>query len=318
MVDEIMKKVVCLGGGIGTVNLLKGLKKENLDLSVVISMADEGGSSGRLRRLFKTPPTGDLVSCMAAMLDDKKIAQKLLTYRFPGNRYGSDESLMGHKEGNLIMFGLIKILGDFNKAIEELKHMFNIKGNFFPATLKPVAISAITCEGKEIFGEQTIDLGQYRGQRVLERVFLHPQNAKANPYALTSINQADVIIAGPGDLYTTILPVLIIKDIAKALISSKAKKIFVVNVANKPFETNGYKVSDYLKALKDHLGVMPFEVIIVNTNNSSEIPHKYNYHYVKFDGDKKDDFFALKDLIDRNFPLYHDPVKLAKAVLEKI
>ncbi len=317
----VNKKIVCLGGGIGTVNLIKGLKDLFSDISVVISMADDGGSSGRLRRLYNVPPLGDLVSCMAALSDSKNpLISKLLTYRFGGNRYGKDSELGGQKLGNLIMIAMRDITGSFDKAIELFRETFKVKGTFLPATSESVSVFAKTIEGKLIYGEEKIDLGKYVGKRILEEIHLDPENARANPTAVKNINNADVIVVGPGDLYTTILPVLIVKDITKAIIESKAGKIFVVNVANKPFETKGYRVRDYIKAIEKHVGLFPFDKVVANDNFSVKIPVEYKYGYVFDDnlGIQNKLKIIKKDLVDENFPLYHNSTKLAKTIAETI
>lgn len=316
------KNIVCLGGGIGTVNLIKGLKEYVHEITVVVSMADEGGSSGRLRRLFKMFPPGDLISCMAACYkgENPKL-HELLTYRFPGNRYGKDSDLAGHKLGNLIMVALKNITGNFDEAILLFQQIFGITGKFLPATIEEVNISAITVEGKKIFGEENIDLGRYNGKRVLEEVSLDPADAHAPEMVKKTLLNADVIIAGPGDLYTTILPVLIISDIKKILTNTACKKIFVVNVANKPFETKGYSVSDYKNAIKKHLGVFPFDVLIANNNYSIEIPKKYKYSYVLDSQKDGCDFrtaMLYADLVDEEFPIYHSSKKLAKVIVDHI
>lgn len=316
MVD---RKIVCLGGGIGTVNLIKGLKDYFSDINVVVSMADDGGSSGRLRRLYNIPPPGDLVSCMSALIKNDNILQKLLIYRFKGDRYGEDKELGGQKLGNLILTAMLDVTGNFEKAIELFKKTFDVQGNFLPATTKAVSISAKTIEGKIIHREETIDKGQYQGKRILERIFLHPDDARVNPLFIKSIKEADIIIGGPGDLYTTILPVLIVPKVKEALEQSKDTKIFVVNVTNKPFETKGYRVKDYILAIKRHLGTFPFGKIIVNNNLRPAIPSKFNYKYVDFESIDYDNIQIIKaDLIDEKFPLYHDPVKLAKTIVENI
>lgn len=315
------QKIVCLGGGIGTVNLIKGLKEYTDNLSVVVSMADDGGSTGRLRRLYNILPPGDIVSCMAALSDDATIS-KLLTYRFPGARYGKDNELVGHKLGNLIMVGMRDITGDFDSAIALFQKTFHIPGKFFPATAEPVSISARTIEGKEVKREENIDLGRYVGKKVLEKVTLHPADAKSTKGVVEILNNADVIIAGPGDLYTTTLPTLIIPDIAKALLESKKHKIFVINIANKPSETRGYSVLDYVRAIEKHLGVFPFQTVVVNTNFSIPIPAKWkkNYSFVLPEEplmyEKVN--FVKGNLVNESFPLYHDAKKLAKLVLENI
>lgn len=306
------KQVVCLGGGIGTVNLIKGVKKITKYISVVVSMADEGGSSGRLRRLYRMFPPGDLVSCMAAICNDEMIA-KLLTYRFPGNRYGRDDELSGHKLGNLIMAAAKNVTGDFQKTVSLVQKTFNISGNFFCATRGIVSISVRTKEGKIVVGEENIDLGRYNGRRVLDKVFLHPKTARAGDGVIAAMKSADVIIAGPGDLYTTVLPVLIVSDIVRVLRSVSAKRVFVVNIANKPFETKGYRVNDHVSAIKRHLGSFPFDVVVVNTNCDIPIPKKYHYTYVFNDtSDLRDIQTITGDFVDETFPLYHSPEKLAE------
>lgn len=313
-------KIVCLGGGIGTVKLIKGLKEYIENITVVISAADDGGSSGRLRRLYNIIPPGDLVSCMSALSNGKnKLISKLLTYRFPGDRYGSDYELSGHKLGNLIMVALRDITGSFEDAISLFQKIFKIKGKFLPATKEPVKISAKTIDGNEIFGEETIDLGKYNGKRILENIHLHPKNIAANPEVLEHIKNANVIIAGPGDLYTTTLPVLVVSQIAEAVIKSLAKKIFVINVANKPFETKNYKVSNYIEAVKKHLGCFPFDAIVINNNFSIKIPKGYKYSYVLNNlGNANGIKIIEKDLVDNNFPLYHNSLKLANAVISAL
>lgn len=312
------RKIVCLGGGIGTVNLIRGLKRYTDLLTIVVSMADEGGSSGRLRRLYNISPPGDIVSCMAAMLNKTNLnLPRLLTYRFPGDRYGQDDSLGGHKLGNLMMVALRDLTGSFDEAILLFKQIFNIPGEFLPATTTNVSISAKTIEGKKIFGEEKIDLGKYNGKRVLERIFLHPKNAPSPSKVGQSLENADCIIAGPGDLYTTILPVFIVPKVSEMLKKAKTTKIFIVNIANKPFETKDYTVLDYIKAIKKHLGSFPFNKVIVNSNTSVRIPKKYHYDYVRLDR-IKEKLLGIevieKDLVDEHFPLYHNSSKLAEAV----
>ncbi|QQG40620.1 MAG: YvcK family protein [Candidatus Levyibacteriota bacterium] len=316
MVDNKIKnkKIVCLGGGIGTVNLIKGIKDYFTDITVAVSMADEGGSAGRLRRLYNIPPPGDLVSCMAAIgSKTNPEVSKLLTYRFPGDRYANDKELSGHKLGSLILVAMRDITGDFEKAIELLQKTFDIPGVFLPATEGQVRISITTHNGQEITGEENIDLGKYDWNDGIDKVALYPKNCKANSKLIEKLHQADVIVAGPGDLYTTTLPVLIIPEIRKALTESTATKIFVVNITNKPYETRNYKVSDYIRAVEKNMGFFPFTKVIANTNYAPVIPRKYNYTYVKVDRKIQT---VVGDLIDKHFPLYHDSVKLAKALLE--
>lgn len=325
MADELKQKhIVCLGGGIGTVNLVRGLKSNDCKITVVVSMADEGGSSGRLRRLYKIPPPGDLISCLGAMMgSEKQLFAKLLTFRFPGDRYGKDEEIAGHKLGNLMMVAARDLTGSFEEAIQLMKKLLNIEGNIYPATTESVSITATTVDGTVVEGEEAIDLGKYSGNRILDKVSLKPENPSVSDEVLTAFESADAIIAGPGDLYTTILPVLIIPKISSALLNSKASKLFVVNVANKPFETKGYDVVDFIKAIEKHLGAFPFDKVIINNNTSPTIPPKYHYTYVKMptENDKlapKGTEIIASDIVDEAFPLYHDHLKLASSVLKNI
>ncbi len=313
------KNIVCLGGGIGTVNLAKGLKKYSKNITIILSMADEGGSSGRLRRLYHLPPVGDLVSCMTALIPEgKELLAKTLTFRFPGDRYGQDELLAGHKLGNLVLFGMTKITGNFNEAIKMFQRTFCIPGEFLPATKEMVTISARTSEDKIIYGEESIDLGRYNGERILKQVYLHPKDAKTDNKVISALKNADLVIAGPGDLYTTILPVLIVPEIRLALKKSRSKKVFVVNIANKPFETRGYDVYDFIKAVTKHLAFFPFEVVIANNNYRLKIPKKYHYEYVRNNPKQiiNNIKIVLEDMSDPAFPIYHNPEKLAKAINE--
>lgn len=315
------KNIVCLGGGIGTSNVIKGLQEYTKHITVAISMADEGGSSGRLRRLYNILPPGDIVSCMAAFVGGQNVLlSKLLTYRFPGDRYGQDGNLSGHKLGNLIMVAMQDITGSFTESIRLFQKIFVIPGTFLPATVDPVHISIKTKKGEVVHGEERIDRGDYDWQSGIDTVMLHPDTAKANPLLLDELGKADCIIAGPGDLYTTTLPVLIVPGIKEAIKKSRAKKIFVVNITNKPFETDGYKVLDYIDAIKKHLGFFPFIIVIANTNVSQKLVHNDAYSYVDIGNGLQDVSVKLVkgDLVSKAFPFYHDHTKLAKAIVEQL
>lgn len=315
----VNKKIVCLGGGIGTVNLIKGLKNFTDYVTVIASMADDGGSTGRIRRLFSMPPPGDLVSCIAALSDADEVLKKTLTYRFAGERYGSDDSLGGHKLGNLMMVALTNITGDFNKALEEMQKIFKIRGKIIPATIEPVTIWATTSVGERVDREENIDLGRFTG--IIEKLHLKPDNPKSPKGAIEAIMTADMIIAGPGDLYSTILPALLVPGIRDAVKNSKARRLFVVNVANKLFETPNYKVKDYINAISKHCGGSLFDYVLMNNNASGKIPEKFKrqYELVPLDISRSNGYSVIaKDIIDSKFPLYHDSEKLAKAIMENI
>ena len=316
MSDLEKKHIVCLGGGIGTVNLIHGLREYARRIEVVVSLADEGGSAGRLRRLYGMPPVGDLASCIAAMAKDDKTAS-LLRFRFPGDRYGKDELLGGHKLGNLLLAAAYLETKSLSKAISQVQELVSAEGIFLTATQDAVSIEADTEDGRHVIGEEKIDLGKYAGDRVLSHISLMPKNPPAPEETIEAIRKADVIIAGPGDLYTPILPVLIVPEIMQAVKESTAKKIFIVNVANKPFETKGYNVSDFVDAVTKHLNSFPFSLVLANNNTSFPIPKPYHYSYVpisEINGAR----LVVADLIDEQFPLYHSQKKLASCLVKEL
>lgn len=313
------RKIIALGGGIGTVNLIKGLKNFTDNVTVIASMADDGGSTGRLRRLYRIPPPGDLVSCIGALSTADENLKQLLTYRFDGERYGADDSLGGHKLGNLMMVALTGIMGDFGKALAEMEKIFKTKGKILPATVEHVSIWAETSVGEKVEREENIDLGRFTG--TIEKLHLNPEKPKVSKEVKEALENADVIIAGPGDLYSTILPVLLVPEIKEAIRKSSAKKAFVVNVANKLFETPNYKIKDYINAISKHCGESLFDYVIMNSKVVSKIPDRFKrqYEFVPVDSSTNNGYTVIaKDIINDKFPLYHDSNKLAKAIIENI
>lgn len=281
-------------------------------------MADDGGSGGRLRRLYSIPPPGDLINCLAALSNAEPVLLDLLKFRFKGARWGRDDSLGGHKLGNLILVALTQITGDFNKALTEMQRIFRSHGVILPATNENVSIWAKTVEGRTVRREENIDLGKYPGKREIAEVHLEPEKNSSPPEVQQAILQANLIIAGPGDLYTTVLPLLLARDIQKCLKKTRAKTVFVVNIANKPFETPHYLASEYLAALKRHLHFFPFQSVLLNTNTKPAIPRKLHYSYVPIDHAALHAYtstIVTADLVDEKFPLYHDPEKTARKLI---
>lgn len=313
------KRVVCLGGGVGTSQVLKGLRHYPVDLTAIVSMADDGGSAGRLRRAFSILPPGDLVNCLAALSDEESLLRQLFVYRFAGQRYGRDTDLGGQKLGNLIFVALTDIYkGDTNKALEEFSKIVSSRGRVLPATLGDVNIWAKTTSGKKVYGEENIDLGKYKDGQTLSAVYLDPPNARAYKPAILAIASVDIIVVGPGDLFSTVIPVLIVPQIKKQLLSSSATKILVVNIANKPFETVGFSASDYLQTIKKHLGDDIFDKIIINTNQKIKIPASLKYKYVENDIAGKSEYRTKViegDLVKSDYPIYHDSQKIADVIL---
>ncbi|OGH23718.1 MAG: hypothetical protein A2958_03085 [Candidatus Levybacteria bacterium RIFCSPLOWO2_01_FULL_38_13] len=316
----VNKKIVCLGGGVGTANLLRGIKEYFNDITVVVSMADDGGSAGRLRRYYKTFPTGDIINCLIALSEADRTLIDLLKYRFKGRRYGPDNLLPGQKLGNLILVALSSIKEDFNKGLLEIQRIFKTKGKIYPSTTTPISIWAKTSTGHIVTREENIDLGRFKGQ--IKKLFIRPKNPDVDEKVRKSIRNADIIIAGPGDLYTTILPVLMVPSILGDIKKSNAEKLFVVNVANKPFETPRYTIEDFAQAIKKHCGDIIFNTFLINNNQKPEIPQqwRHQYKYVPLlNGQNRYPFKVIEDdVVYEGFPLYHDSEKLAKAIAKNI
>jgi uncharacterized cofD-like protein len=317
------KKIVCLGGGIGTSNLIRGLKKYHARITVLTSMADDGGSSGRLRKAYHIMPPGDLISCIAALIaDENQEMASLLTYRIPGESK-RNKSIDGQKFGNLLMLAEMSRTNDIYKALEVTKKMFGVTADIFPATDERVRLSAITKDGRRIHGETALDVAKYAEPYGLKKIYITPKNPIVNSKVLHNLKEADVIISGPGDLYTNQLPVLIVPQIKEQLLTARCRKILILNIANKPHETAGYSLKSFINAIREHLGVFPFDTIIVNNNQSIPIPQKYHrYTYISVDKELRAENLQFKiveeDLVQKDIPIYHNPSRLADVVVKNI
>ncbi|MDO8269326.1 MAG: YvcK family protein [Candidatus Levybacteria bacterium] len=309
-----MKKVVVIGGGTGVFTVLTGLKDYPFELCAIVSMADDGGSTGLLREEFGTLPAGDIRRALIALSDsNKKVLSELFNFRF-----GEETSLKGHSMGNLLLTALEKITGDFGSAIAEAGDVLNIKGEVIPVTLTRTKLFATLSNGKVVEGETNIDIPKHDGTISIKNIFLKP-NAKANPKALEAIKKADAIILGPGDVYTSILPNLVVEGIVSALKNTKAKIIYNVNIMTKFGETNGFLASDFVEKMEEYLGKNIIDCVTVNTEKpTGEIVKRYEKENVEFvKNDLKDSNIIAADFLREGMFLRHDPEKLAK-VLSKI
>jgi uncharacterized cofD-like protein len=244
------KRIVVIGGGTGNHTTLSGLKKKDCDMTAVVSMSDDGGSSGRLRDELGQLPPGDIRQCLVALAADDGVSaqlRKLFNYRFTAGG-----GLNGHSFGNLFLSALTEITGDAASAIIKASRMLRIKGRVLPVTLTKCVLKARLTDSTEISGESNIDLRKEKLDIPIDYVFLEP---KAYPYApvLEAIANADAIIIGPGDIYTSVLPNLLVEDVAETILRSKAIKIFVCNLMTKPGESDGFKASDFLRTVSDYL-----------------------------------------------------------------
>lgn len=263
-----MKKVVVLGGGTGNFVVLSGLKKHSVDLSAIVSMADDGGSTGVLRDELGVLPPGDVRQCLVALSDSSRLMRSLMNYRF------ANGCLQGHSFGNLLLSALEKVTGSFEKAVEEAGKILSIKGKVLPVTMNQVRLKMILKEGRVLEGEGEI----YTSTEIdkgYSSIYLEPF-PKADAHAVDEIMNADLVVIGPGGLYTSLIPNLLVEGISKALRDTEAKKVFVVNLMNRRGQTTGFKVSDYLREMKSFLGKDIFDFVLVNTSQPPpELVKKY-------------------------------------------
>lgn len=252
-------RVVVLGGGHGQATILRGLKTHTANLTAIVTVADDGGSSGRLRRELGILPPGDFRNCIAALADDESLVTRLLQYRF-----SSDAGLDGHNFGNLYISAMAGVTGSFEAALEASSQVLAVQGRVIPSTLEAITLAADVQVGNttpvRIRGESQIPRA---GGQIL-RVLLEPEMPHAHPRAIRAILEADMLIVGPGSLYTSILPNLLVPEIAMAYRASRARKVYVCNVATQRGETDGYAAEDHLHALERHLGPGLFSTIVLN------------------------------------------------------
>lgn len=254
--QERRPRVVVIGGGTGQPVLLRGLKGQNAEITAVVTVADDGGSSGRLRSELLMPPPGDIRNCLVALADTEPLLEELLQYRFD-----SRSELAGHSFGNLFLAAMTNITGDFETAVKETSRVLAVRGRVLPAARQEVNLAAIFEDGSRVVGESQIPLAQKR----IHRVELVPKDVEPLPEVLTAIAEADAIVVGPGSLYTSILPNLLVPGIVEAIEKSPAKVMYVCNVMTQPGETEDYTASEHVKAIYDHVRARIFDMIIVNS-----------------------------------------------------
>lgn len=304
-------RIVAIGGGTGLASLLRGLKRFSRNITAVVTVTDDGGSSGRLRRELGILPPGDLRNCLTALADEERLLTELFSYRF------EDGTLGGHSFGNLFLAAMAAVTGDFEKGIKAANRVLAVNGEVLPASLASVTLGARLTGGEVVIGESAITGAN--GQ--VEEVFLQPVGAHALPEAVQRIRDADVILIGPGSLYTSIIPNLLFPEVARALKESRAPRLYICNVMTQPGETTGYKVSDHVRAVFMHAGGPIFSHVLVNSTPPKRLLEKYEEHgQSPVEVDKP----ALSELgvqvveaglIDETDHVRHDPQRLAEAVI---
>jgi uncharacterized cofD-like protein len=300
-------KVVCIGGGTGMPVLLRGLKENTSNLTAIVTVGDDGGSSGRLRRELGVLPPGDVRNCIAALAEAEPLMTKLFQYRF-----SEGDGLEGHSFGNLFIVAMSGITGNFEEAVRETSRVLAVRGLILPSTLAHVTVHARTDEGAEISGESNITL---EGTSIKE-VFLQPANVQANPETIRAILEADIVVVGPGSLLTSVLPNLLVDGIRQALAITQATKIYVCNVATQHGETDDFSVSDHFEKLVQHVGPGLFDYILANDNVSSALPEAWHSQPVKVDSSIVDGARVIAaDVISEKNRYYHDSGKLGHAIM---
>ncbi|MDG0872961.1 YvcK family protein [Paenibacillus thiaminolyticus] len=267
--ERELPRIVVMGGGTGLSVMLRGLKEKPLDITAIVTVADDGGSSGILRQELQMPPPGDIRNVLTALADVEPSLSEMLKYRFPNGT-----GLAGHSLGNLILAAMTDITGDFVAGIRELSRVLAVRGRVLPAANQAIVLNAEMTDGTIVEGESAIPLA---GQRI-KRVFFEPAQVEALPEAVQALQEADAILVGPGSLYTSIIPTLLVPKLAQAVKESDAVKIFVCNVMTQPGETDNYKVSDHLEAIQQHVGEHLFDYVIVN---DGEIPPQVQDRYAE-------------------------------------
>jgi uncharacterized cofD-like protein len=328
-------KVVAIGGGTGLSTLLRGLKELPVQLTAVVTVCDDGGSSGRLRRDLRIPPPGDFRQCLAALAEVEPLVTQLFEHRF-----ATGEGLAGHSFGNVFIAALTQLTGSFERAVEESGRVLATRGRILPATLEDCTLCAELVDRATVRGESQIPAaarasGTPGMPGAIARVYLDPPDPAANPAVVRALLEADLIVLGPGSLYTSILPNLLVPDLARALSLTPAYKLYVCNVATQPGETDGYDVPDFVNALLEHFharlgaapettgsAARPFGTVLLNDNLAPRLSPDWEVTRPALSEEGAADLAALgvdvlrADVVQPANPTRHDPQKLARAVLD--
>jgi uncharacterized cofD-like protein len=322
-------RVVALGGGTGLSTLLRGLKEHVVrrhdrhatrerpitDLAAIVTVTDDGGSSGRLRREHRILPPGDIRNCMVALSKDEALLGRLFQYRFQAGR-----GLAGHNFGNLFLAALTHITGDFGEAVRVSSKVLAIRGRIFPSTLSNVHLVATLENGRSVHGETRITASRVR----IKKLALSPRHVRPLAEALDAIKHADLILLGPGSLYTSILPNLLIPEIARTIAHSQAPRVYIANLMTQPGETTGYGLADHLRAIERHTPRRVIDWVVANRQPvSPEVVKRYRAEGAEQVVIDLPELYklglraVLDNLLEERAVIRHNPERLARLLLEE-
>lgn len=304
-------RIVAIGGGNGLASLLRGIKVYSHSLTAIVTVADDGGSSGQLRKNMGVLPPGDIRNCLAALSDDEALITQMFQYRF-----GETAGLNGHSLGNLFITAMAEITGSFEQAVVESGRVLAVRGRVMPSTLHDVRLVAelmVEGQNREVRVEGESNIPTTPGK--VNRVWLEPNNPEAYPLAIQAILNADLILIGPGSLFTSILPNLLVPDILAAIRASRAVKFYISNVATQRGETDGFSCLDHVKVIERHLDGPIFELVICNNRTTVRLPERTDYVLATEALEEEYPVYCA-DLVDDVQPWRHDSTKLAKVVMD--
>lgn len=306
-------RVVAIGGGTGIPVVLRGLKRRTSHITAIVTVTDDGGSSGRLRDELGILPPGDIRNCLIALAEAEPLMEQLFQHRF------SRGGLAGHSVGNLLIGALAELLGDFEAAVEAAGQVLRVHGTILPSTLAEVRLRALMADGSEVSGESAITASG----RHIERIFLEPPDCRPVAAAVEAVRGADLIVIGPGSLYTSVIPNLLVKEMTGALREARAARVYVSNVMTQPGETVGYNAADHLEAIEAHVGKGIIDCILVNTGSVEGVRLERYRHEGRERVDPALDQLAAMgvrpiagDIVSGDELVRHDPARLAEVLLE--
>jgi uncharacterized cofD-like protein len=304
-------RIVAIGGGTGQSTLLRGLKEVSSNITAVVTVADDGGSSGRLRHELGVPPVGDIRNCIAALADAEPTMGGLMKYRFPASE--TDPGVAGHALGNLLIAAMTDITGDFEEAVRQTNQVLAVRGQVVPVAGKALNLTAELADGSVLEGQSRI-----AHSRGIRRVWLSPANVPASREAVEAIAEAELVVLGPGSLYTSLLPSLLVPDIRAALEQTHALRVYVANVATQLGETEGYTLSEHVAALAAHDVGHLFDMVLANDDTSARVPPGYPAEPVRIDmpyADTAKPRLELAAVVDPDNAHRHDPARLTAVLM---